>query len=105
VHGGTLFGLPASQATLVFLLRRGRAALLVDSIERMAAITRLQAIPQSFCHEERAWYRGLTVLEEGIVPVLNPEGLLSSEEIGLLDATVAAEIGGRSAETETRPTA
>src|SRR3989442_14048396 len=37
LHGGTLFGLPSSQPTLVFLLRRGRAALLVDSIERALA--------------------------------------------------------------------
>ena len=104
VHGGTLFGLPASRATLVFLLRRGRAALLVDSIEKMAAITRLQAMPQAFCHEERAWYRGLTVLEDGVVPVLNPEGLLSAEEIALLDATIAGETGARAEDLETQTT-
>lgn len=104
VHGGTLFGLPASRATLVFLLRSGRAALLVDSIEKMAAITRLQAMPQAFCHEERAWYRGLTVLEDGVVPVVNPEGLLMPEEIALLDATIAAESGSGAEDVETQPT-
>ena len=105
LHGGTLFGLPLSRATLVFLLRRGRAALLVDSIEKMAAITRLQAVPQAFCHEERNWYRGLTVLEDNVVPVVNPEGLLSPEELALLDATLASEIGAGENHSETHTTA
>lgn len=105
VHGGTMFGLPLSRATLVFLLRRGRAALLVDSIEKMAAITRLQALPGAFCHEERSWYRGLAVLEDGVIPVLDPEGLLDQQELALLDATIAAvgtEGGAKYRETSTR---
>ena len=89
VHGGTLFGLPASRATLVFLMRETRAALLVDGIERMAAISRLFSLPQAFCGEERAWYRGLAVIDDGVVPVVKPDGLLSASEIELLDATLA----------------
>ena len=103
VHGGTMFDLPLSRATLVFVLRRGRAALLVDSIEKMTSITRLQALPQAFCRDERNWYRGLAVMEEGVVPVLSPEGLLSGEELATLDATLAAaevERSGESSEME-----
>lgn len=106
VHGGTMFDLPVSRAALVFLLRRGRAALLVDSIEKMTSITRLQALPLAFCREERAWYRGLAVLEEGVVPVLNPDGLLNGEELALLDATIAASEAERSGDPAgTRTTA
>ncbi len=89
VHGGTLFGLPPTRATLVFLMRGTRTALLVDAIERMAAISRLFALPQAFCGEERAWYRGLAVIDDSVVPVVKPEGLLSTSEIELLDATLA----------------
>ncbi|MBZ5701724.1 MAG: chemotaxis protein CheW [Acidobacteriia bacterium] len=94
VHGGTLFGLPPSQAALVFLFRNRRAALLVDAIDRMAAITRLQAVPQSFCHEERNWYRGFVAMENSVIPVVNPDGLLLAQEIAQLDAaaeTASAE--------------
>ncbi len=88
VHGGTLFGLPPSQAALVFLFRNRRAALLVDAIDRMAAITRLQAVPQAFCNEERNWYRGFVTIENAVIPVVNPDGLLLPQEIAQLDAGV-----------------
>lgn len=89
VHGGTLFGLPPTRATLVFLMRGTRTALLVDGIERMATISRLFSLPQAFCGEERAWYRGLAVIDDSVVPVVKPDGLLSAAEIELLDASLA----------------
>jgi chemotaxis signal transduction protein len=89
VSGAAHFGLPASPGTLVFVLRKTRTALLIDGIEKMTAMTRLQALPLSFCHEERQWYRGLTALDQTVVPVVHPEGFLSSEELGLLDAELA----------------
>ncbi len=89
VDGGALFGLPPTRATLVFLMRGTRAALLVDGIERMAAISRLFSLPQAFCGEERRWYRGLAVIDDSVVPVVNPNGLLTASETELLDAAVA----------------
>jgi chemotaxis signal transduction protein len=80
------FGLRSTPAALIFLLRNSRIGLLVDGIEKMTTMTRLQALPGSFCHEERAWYRGLTVLDQNVIPVVNPAGFLTSEEISLLDA-------------------
>jgi chemotaxis signal transduction protein len=88
VNGALHFDLPASPGTLVFVLRKTRTALLVDGIEKMTSMTRLQALPQSFCHEERSWYRGLTALDQEVIPVVNPEGFLSSEELALLDAAM-----------------
>ena len=51
----------------------------------MTTMTRLQALPQAFCNEERTWYRGVTALDQNVVPVVNPEGFLSSEELALLE--------------------
>ena len=82
------FGLPAAPAALIFVLRRTRTALLIDGIEKMTSMTRLQALPKAFCHEERQWYRGLTSLDQSVVPVVAPEGFLSEEELGLLDAAL-----------------
>jgi chemotaxis signal transduction protein len=88
VNGAAHFGLPASEGTLIFVLRKTRTALLVDGIEKMTTMSRLQALPLSFCHEERQWYRGLTALDQSVVPVVHPEGFLSAEELTLLDAAL-----------------
>jgi chemotaxis signal transduction protein len=89
VNGAVHFGLRPSPASLIFLLRRSRTALLTDGIEKMTTMTRLQALPAAFCHEERVWYRGLTVLDQNVVPVVSPEGFLTSDELFLLDALVS----------------
>jgi len=83
------FGLQPTPAALVFLLRKSRVALLVDGIEKMTTMTRLQALPATFCHEERNWYRGLTVLDQNVIPVVNPAGFLTAEELSMLDAVTA----------------
>lgn len=88
VNGAMHFGLPIAPAALVFVLRRTRIALLVDGIEKMTSMTRLQALPQAFCHEERNWYRGLTALDQTVVPVVKPEGFLAPEDLFLLDASL-----------------
>jgi chemotaxis signal transduction protein len=85
VNGALHFGLPVTSGLLVFVLRRTRTALLIDGIEKMTTMTRLQALPQAFCNEERIWYRGVTALDQNVVPVVNPEGFLTSEEIALLE--------------------
>jgi chemotaxis signal transduction protein len=88
VNGAMHFGLPAAPAALIFVLRRTRTALLIDGIEKMTTMSRLQALPKAFCHEERQWYRGLTALEQSVVPVVAPEGFLSEAELALLDAAL-----------------
>jgi len=88
VNGAMHFGLHAAEGALLFVLRKTRTALLIDGIEKMTAMTRLQALPLSFCHEERRWYRGLTALDQTVVPVVHPEGFLSPEELALLDAAL-----------------
>jgi chemotaxis signal transduction protein len=88
VNAAAHFGLPASSAGLVFVLRKTRTALLVDGMDKMATMNRLQALPLSYCHEERLWYRGLTALDQNVIPVVNPEGFLTADEFALLDASL-----------------
>jgi len=88
LNGAAHFGLPPSQGMLLFVLCNTRTALMVDSIEKMTAMTTLQALPLSFCHEEQQWYRGLTALDQTVIPVVRPEGFLSSDELMLLDAAL-----------------
>jgi chemotaxis signal transduction protein len=97
VNGAMHFGLPLTPGSLVFVLRGTRTALLVDGIDKMTTMTRLQALPQSFCSQERLWYRGLTALDQSIVPVVNPEGFLSQDELFLLDASLVSSQSSGSA--------
>ena len=91
VNAAIHFGLKVSPASLILLLRNSRVALLIDGIEKMTTMTRLQALPEAFCHEERTWYRGLTVLDQNVIPVVNPEGFLTEEELLHLDAFAGAQ--------------
>jgi chemotaxis signal transduction protein len=86
VNAAIHFGLQPQPASLVFFLRRTRTALLIDGIEKMTTMTRLQALSLAFQGEERNWYRGLTALDQAVVPVVNPEGFLSLEELSLLES-------------------
>ena len=72
--------------------RAPRVALLVDAIEKMTTMTKLQALPGAFCHEERVWYRGLTVIDQNVIPVVNPAGFLTADELFLLDAATGARV-------------
>jgi len=83
---GAFFGLPRSRPSLVLVLRGVRCALLVDRIERMDALSTIYALPRAFQGDERRWYLGLALFEDGVVPMLNPEGLLTREHLERLDA-------------------
>jgi chemotaxis signal transduction protein len=91
VNAALHFGLPPAPAALVFVLRRTRTALLIDGIEKMTSMSRLQALPLAYCHEERNWYRGLTALDQTVVPVVKPDGFLTPDELFLLDASLSQD--------------
>lgn len=100
VNAALHFGLQPEPAALVFFLRRSRTALLVDSIEKMTTMSRLQSLSLAFQGEERNWYRGLTALDQTVIPVVQPDGFLSLEELTLLEAAqLAADTRLISAET------
>ena len=71
-------------------MRQIRTAVLVDSIERMADVASVHALPQAFQGEERHWYRGLIYLEDRVIPVIKPDGFLKPEEFARLDRAAKA---------------
>jgi chemotaxis signal transduction protein len=89
VSGCAHFGLRVTRPTLVLILRQIRAAVLVDSIERMANISKIHPLPRGFEGEERNWYRGLTYLDDRVIPVIHPGGFLTVEEFARLDQAAA----------------
>jgi chemotaxis signal transduction protein len=88
VNAGAHFGLPITRPTLVLILRRMRIAVLVDRIDRMTEIPAVYSLPQAFAGKERRWYRGLAYIDDSVIPVVEPSGFLSADEISVLDRAV-----------------
>jgi chemotaxis signal transduction protein len=80
------FNLPASSGHRVLVLRGTGAALLVDNIDRMTQIASIQPLPRAFRGDERHWYRGLAVIGEQVLPVIEPASILQKGEIAVLQA-------------------
>ena len=74
----------SSRSARLLLMRDSDVALSVDAIDRMAEVTVLHPLPRAFRGEERNWYRGLVLIGEDVVPVLNPAALLSKPELAAL---------------------
>jgi len=87
------FYLPVERPTLLLILRDLPVAVLVDRIDRMAEILAIYPLPQAFAGEERGWYRGLTYLDDTVIPVIDPAGFLSAEEYRSLDRSQKAGSG------------
>ncbi len=95
-EGRTCFVLDAATHFHMLPTRPGRllvmrdipAGVLVDGIDRMTEISSLHALPRAFTGEERNWYRGLAILKDDVVPVVNPESFLTKAESTVLNAAV-----------------
>jgi hypothetical protein len=85
VSGYEHFHLKMSRPTTVLILRGAPVAVLVDKIEEMAEMRMLLPLPQSFNAKEPTWYRGLTVMDRKVLPVANPLGFLTTEELQQLE--------------------
>ena len=85
VSGFDHFRLPQSRPTTLLILSKSPIAVLVDRIEEMAEMRAIVALPRSFQGEERVWYRGLTILEGKVVPVVDPKGFLTADELRAIE--------------------
>lgn len=80
----------------VLVLRDSPVALAVESVDRMAHMAILYALPRAFRGEERRWFRGLALVDGRVVPVVNRDAFLSKAELAALEAGVpAASVGKR----------
>ncbi len=69
-----------SKPSRLIVLRDGPIAVLVDSIDRMMEIDKVLPLPRAFSGQERAWYSGLALVNEVVVPVVNMSAFLSPAE-------------------------
>jgi len=86
VDASVHFHLTRSTPARVLVLRNLSTAVLVDSTDRMTAISALHALPRAFTGDEREWYRGLALLGGEVVPVVNPAAFLSKDDQEILSA-------------------
>lgn len=86
VDAASLFRIKPAKTGRVMVLRDSKAALAVERIDRMTQIASVISMPLAFSGEERQWYRGLALIHETVVPLVNPEAILSSGDVAVLDA-------------------
>jgi chemotaxis signal transduction protein len=79
-------------------MRQLRVGVLVDRIERMEEILAVHPLPRAFTGEERRWYRGLTYLDDHVIPVISPSGFLTKDEFQQLDRAATAVTSQRDME-------
>ncbi|HYL92786.1 MAG TPA: chemotaxis protein CheW [Alphaproteobacteria bacterium] len=77
------FRLPPAKVERVLILRQLAAGVMVDGTERMAEISVLHALPEAFQGDERRWYRGLALLGEEVVPVVDHTAFLTRGEVSI----------------------
>ena len=78
-----------SHASRVLMLRDSSVALAVDTIDRIAEISAIHPLPHAFIGEERGWYRGLALIQDAVVPVVNAEAFLSASDLKQLQAALS----------------
>ena len=92
VNAAKHFGLPVSRPTLVLILRQFRVAVLVDRIDRMTEISASYPLPSAFTGDERHWYRGLTYVDDHVIPIVQPAGFLTSRDFRRLEESARQEL-------------
>jgi len=95
VNAASHFGLPVTRPALLLIMRSSRTAVLIDRIERMAAISRIYQLPRVFAGAERNWYRGLAYADDRVVPVIDPGAFLSAEDLGRLERSAESILSQR----------
>ncbi len=87
------FRLAASVPSRLMVLRGRPIAVRVENIERMAEIGKTLPLPKAFRGEERRWYRGLVLIGEQVVPVVQTSSFLTAAEQVIAKATLARPAG------------
>lgn len=97
VDGNIHFHALPTRHSRLLVLRASPTAILVDAIDRMTEIASLHALPRAFTGDEREWYRGLAVLKDSVVPVVNADAFLTRAESTVLTAAVDRMDAGKGA--------
>lgn len=86
-------GMAPAPAQRLLLLSESPVALGTTRIDRMAEISALHPLPRAFQGSERKWYRGLALMGEEVVPVIEPAAILNAEELLALSAALPVPTG------------
>jgi chemotaxis signal transduction protein len=81
VNAARYFHLTGAKPGRVLVLRKSAAAVLVDSTDRIIELTVLHALPHAFTADERTWYRGLALINDEVLPVVDHNAFLSKAEL------------------------
>ena len=82
------FHLLPSKAARVLVLHNDPVAVLTDSTDRIMEISTLHELPLAFTGDERAWYRGLAIMNGDVVPVVNHHAFLGKSEQSVLKSAL-----------------
>jgi chemotaxis signal transduction protein len=85
------FQMNKSQPSRVMVLRGGLAALTADSIDRMSDITAITLLPRAFHGKERQWFRGVALIDNLVVPVVNSHSVIADVQAELARAALAVD--------------
>jgi chemotaxis signal transduction protein len=88
VDANTHFRILPTNHDRLLVLRDRPAAVLVDAIDRMTEIDAIHPLPRAFIGDEREWYRGLAILKEDVVPVVDAAAFLTKAEGTVLKAAL-----------------
>lgn len=97
VDAAAHFGLGPAAPERVLVLRNSSAAVQVGNIDRMTQISTVVALPLAFTGQERAWYRGLALLNGQVVPLVAPEAFLNKGEQAVMQAGWRGHLAARGA--------
>ncbi len=81
VDSSFYFQMLPSKVERVLVLRNRPVVITTGSVARMAEIDAVWALPNVFKGEERRWYRGLSLIDGNVVPVVNAENFLTEAEL------------------------
>lgn len=66
-----IFGVSSVKLEQLLVLKARRVAVAISQIEGMAELREIVALPRGFHGQERSWYRGLGLVRQQIMPVVN----------------------------------
>ena len=93
VEGSLHFHMKPSQPTRLMVLRHQPVAVTVDAIDRMTEIDRILPVPRAFTGPERQWYRGLALVNEKVVPVVDGSAFLNPAEQVIARTALSRAVG------------
>ncbi|HET7841413.1 MAG TPA: chemotaxis protein CheW [Terriglobia bacterium] len=70
-----LFQLSPKPGGCTLVLREQTLSLQVDRVERMIETCVIHNLPRAFQGEERLWFKGITLADDSVIPILNPKAL------------------------------